>query len=120
MFTNVSTGIESLFIKEAPGAVRTTVPGVPAVPTMACFVLIALSGIFYSWKSQNSKANLFLGSAVLVIGSLAVLGYIFNLPILYYSFTGYSSMAAHTAVLFVFSGISLILIKEKRVLGKEK
>jgi methyl-accepting chemotaxis protein len=109
LFTGISTGIENLFVKEAAGTVRTTVPGVPAVPTIFCFILIALSGVFYSWKDEPQKYYLFLGIITLLLGALAVMGYIFGVPYLYYNFPGYTAMAIHTAILFVVCGLTLIL-----------
>jgi FtsH-binding integral membrane protein len=95
-------------IKEAPGAVRTTIPGVPAIPTMICFILISLSGFFFINNSGVSFGSSILGMLILLIGAIAVMGYLLNLPFLYYSFEGYTSMAFHTAIFFVLLGIGII------------
>ncbi|MEI6731379.1 MAG: hypothetical protein WCK90_01730 [archaeon] len=110
LFFRVSTGIESLFVAEAPGAVKTTIPGVPAIPTMICFILIALSGFIFSFDFSKRVLS-WTGGLVGVIGGLAVLGYLANLPVFYYTFEGYTSMAFSTAVLFVLLGIALILTR---------
>jgi len=114
LFFGISTGIESFFIKEDINAVRTSVPGVPAVPTMVCFILIGLAGLFYLANNNNNNNNLIkpffiLGISTTFIGGVAILGYGFSLPQLYYSFPGFTAMAFPTALLFVLIGISLIL-----------
>ncbi len=111
----VTTGIEDLFVKESEGAVQTTVPGRPSVGTMMNFILMALSGLLSMFRPQNLKMGLRkIGWAVSGIGGLAVLGYLFNQPILYYTMGGWSTaMALHTALLFVMLGIGLIWIRKK-------
>jgi len=113
LFVGVSTGIEKLFVQEQAGTVRTTVPGVPAVPTMICFVLIAISGLLFSFNPEKPKGIFTLGILIGLIGIVAIGGYILGIPSLYYSFPGYTAMAFPTAGLFVIIGISLILIKEE-------
>ena len=105
----MSVGIENLFVKEPPGAVRTVVPGVPAVPTIISFILIAMSGLFASANLRLTAPYFWLGALISAIGGIAVVGYLANIPVLYYSFEGFTSMAFHTAMLFVLIGISLIL-----------
>lgn len=109
LFSGVSTGIESLFVKEAPGAVRTVVPGVPAVPTIICFILIGACGMFFIYNSELKKVLFSLGLIIGLIGLVAVFGYIFNVPLMYYSFEGFTSMAFHTALLFIFLGGGIVL-----------
>ena len=56
------------------------------------------------------------GIIEVIVGSLAIIGYLTKVQLLYYSFSGFTSMAFHTAILFVLIGISLILIgKEKKI-----
>jgi hypothetical protein len=112
LFVGVSTGIEKLFVQEQPGAVRTTVPGVPAIPTMVCFILISLSGLIFLLRSGKCRCGIIFGALIALIGGVAVLGYIVEIPLMYYSFEGYTSMAAHTAGLFALLGIGLILMNE--------
>ncbi len=112
LFSGVSTGIESLFVKEASGAVKTTVPGVPAIPTIICFILIGLSKLGSMFFQKSSKIFMTMGVLIALIGGIAVLGYIFGIPQMYYTFPGYTSMAFHTSLLFVLIGIALILIRK--------
>jgi hypothetical protein len=113
LFSGISTGIESLFVKEAQGVVRTTIPGVPAVPTMLCFILIGLAGSLYSLNSEKKRVIVVLGGIVALIGLIAVAGYLIGVPAMYYSFPGYTSMAFHTALFFVLLGVSLSFISRE-------
>jgi hypothetical protein len=116
LFTGISTGIESLFIKEQTGAVRTGVPGVPAIPTMVCFIFIALAGLIFSFNNEKYRTISIIGWIVALIGGVAVVGYILNIPIMYYSLPGYTSMAFHTAIFFVLMGIGLLVIRKEEKL----
>lgn len=112
-FVGVSTGIEKLFVQEQAGTVRTTVPGVPAVPTMICFVLIAIAGLLFSLNPEKPRGIFTLGVLIGLIGLVAIIGYLVGVPLMYYSFPGYTAMAFPTAGLFVLIGISLMLDKEE-------
>jgi len=82
----VRTGIEDLFIKEAEGAVETTTPGRPSIGTMIAFILIGISGMFSLSERQNiQRALCRIGVPVLLLGGLALLGYLFNVSALYYA-----------------------------------
>jgi len=111
----IRTGIEDLFVKEAEGAVKTTTPGRPSVGTMINFILIATTGIFTMLNMTNLKVKLLIiGRIVVVIGGAAMIGYIFNAPVFYYTIEDFSTaMALHTAILFVLSGIGLISLRGK-------
>lgn len=107
----IRTGIEDLFVKEAEGAVKTTTPGRPSVGTMVNFILMAVAGIVTIIDQDKLKPKrLHIGWVVGSLGRLAVVGYIINQPLLYYTLEGVSTaMAAHTAILFVLLGLGLIL-----------
>jgi hypothetical protein len=113
LFTGISTGIESLFVKEAPGSVGTSAPGVPAVPTILCFIIIGFAGGVYLFNPEGSLKINISGWVITVIGLVAVMGYLAGIPVLYYSFPGHTSMAFHTALFFTFLGINLSLISDK-------
>ena len=107
----VETGIESLFVKDT-GDARSVVPGMPSIPTMLNFLLIALAGILtltdptgVHWKLKP------IGVIVGVIGAVAVFGYVFNVPQFYYFISGFNSaMALHSALLFVVLGTGLLCL----------
>lgn len=112
VFIGVRTGVEHLFVIEAEGAVKTTTPGRPSVGTMINFILIATAGIFTMLNMAKLKIKLLIvGGIVTVVGMVALIGYMLNKPVLYYMVEGFSAaMALHTAVLFITSGIVLILL----------
>jgi len=115
VFIGVRTGVEDLFIRETEGAVKTTTPGRPSVGTMINFILMATAGIFTMLNTTNLKVKLvIIGRIVVVIGGVAMVGYIFNAPVFYYTIEGFSTaMAFHTAILFVLLGTGLISLKGK-------
>lgn len=110
----IRTGLEDLFVREAPGTVNTPVPGRPSVMTMLNFVLLAFSGLvtlIYPVKLTLWLSR--IGFLVFIIGLIAFVGYIINIPALYYVLPGFSSaMAIHTAMLFILLGIQLILFRK--------
>jgi len=121
LFFGISTGIESLFVKDVVGAVATSVPGVPAVPTILCFIFIGICGIIFYKNFKNSREFLIFGILILVISGIAILGYLFSNPFLYYRWgERFTAMALHTAILFTFIGISFIFNGIKNKLEKKE
>jgi signal transduction histidine kinase len=112
-FISIRTGVEDIFVKEVGGAVETTTPGRPSVATMLNFILIILYGIFSMSNSVRLRQYaVWFGYTVTAIGTVAVLGYVINLPSLYYSVEGWSTaMALHTSILFVMLGSGIILLR---------
>lgn len=110
VIVGVRTGIEDLFVKEAVDAVKTTTPGRPSAGTMLSFILISISGFLVMGNASNIKKKfLLIGKIVFVLGGLAILGYLLNIPLLYYTLEGWSTaMAFHTAIFFVLLGAGLI------------
>ncbi|MBU1032386.1 MAG: hypothetical protein ABII13_01690 [Patescibacteria group bacterium] len=108
----IKSGIEDLFVREDAGAVYTTVPGRPSIGTMIDFILIALLGLTAVFKVKRHRMFLrWGGGAISVIGVIAILGYVFNVPELYYTVENVSTaMALHTAILFVLIGLDLVLL----------
>ena len=108
----IRTGTEELFVIEAPGQVKTVTPGLPSLPTMFNFILIACAGILAILKPLKLLFKLkVLGLIIGIIGALAVTGYIINAPLLYYYISGINSATAcHTAILFVLIGIGLVCL----------
>lgn len=112
VFVGVDTGIEELFVKESIGAIRTTVPGRPSIGTIIAFVLVAIWIILFILNVESHfRKLLFIGRTIILIGAFAVLGYAFDISLLYYSINGVSTaMACHTAILFVLLGIGFVLL----------
>ncbi|MGE0268645.1 MAG: hypothetical protein AB7S78_09365 [Candidatus Omnitrophota bacterium] len=110
----IDTGMESFFVKDHDDPIMTTVPGRPSVGTMIAFLLVGLTGVFTEFKTARLVQKLqLLGIGITIIGSVALIGYIANLPALYYYVKEVSSaMAFNTAVLFVLLGAGFLSLKE--------
>lgn len=113
-FLNIRTGVEDLFVKEGASAVGSITPGRPAVSTTVGFILISIAGMLILVDSKNMQLKLkIIGSIIALIGAIAVIGYIANIPLLYYSTKGISTdMACNTAILFAILGIGLICLSD--------
>ena len=107
----VRSGLEDLFVQEATGAVKTTTPGQPSVGTMLNFVLIGIAGLLvFVQAKQFARIVHLAGWVISVVGMVALLGYIIDMPALYYTVEGFSSaMALHTALLFIIIGAGFIM-----------
>jgi hypothetical protein len=107
----IETGIENLFVQDT-GDEKSVAPGLPSVPTMINFLLIALAGIITIVNPAGTLPKLkTIGVMVGAIGITAVLGYVFNAPLLYYFIPGVNSaMALHTALLFMVLGTGLLCL----------
>jgi hypothetical protein len=107
----MQTGIESVFVKD-PGDARSVVPGRPSVPTMANFMLMVVAAMITILNPGKLQPKLkIIGIIIGTVGALAVAGYIFKAPLLYYYIAGMNSaMAMHTALLFVLLGAGLICL----------
>jgi hypothetical protein len=108
----VHTGAENLFLKEIKVAEKTVIPGRPSLPTMVNFLLVALAGIFAILGVRPLRVILKnIGFVIAAIGSLAIIGYMINMPVLYYYIEGVNSaIAAHAAVLFILLGAGLLCL----------
>ncbi|MBI2604313.1 MAG: hypothetical protein HYW56_02100 [Candidatus Harrisonbacteria bacterium] len=106
----IHTGIEDIFVRDLTPAVHASVPGRPAVPTAIAFVLIAVSGLF--WTARFKKRVVVIkvcGAIVGAIGGIAMLGYALDQPALYYAVEGVSNpIALSTATLFFMLGAGLL------------
>jgi len=110
----IHTGVDELFIKEQAGAVKSVSPGRPSGPAMLNFILIAAAGIITILNPVNVLRKLrVIGVMVGTVGSVAIVGYGIDAPLLYYFMEGINSaMAFHTAVLFVLLGIGLLCLSD--------
>jgi hypothetical protein len=111
----VNLKIEDLFINDVKASPAGWVAGRPSILTMLSFILVGIAGILAMLDVANLRwALLYIGWVVLITGGLAVLGYTLNMPLLYYDIRGWNNpMACHTAILFVVTGVSLIILKPR-------
>lgn len=115
-FLGIRTGLEDLFVIEAGGTVKTAVPGRPSVPTLVNFILVATSGVVTVFHPAHLKSILsWLGGMIAMIGAVAFVGYLLDVPQLYYSIAGVNTaMAFQTAILFVLFGVGLLLLARQK------
>jgi hypothetical protein len=111
MFFGVKIGLSNLFVRELDVA-SGSIPGYPSLGTMISFFLIAFCGVVAVLDPKGHKDKIsFFGLIVIAIGSLALVGYIFGFPYLYWDFSNVSNaMAIHTAFLFVLLGTGIMLL----------
>ncbi|MBI2631618.1 hypothetical protein HYW75_01295 [Candidatus Pacearchaeota archaeon] len=88
----------------------------PSMISMLSFILITLVVLSNIFNLKNSeKYQIIIGIIISFLGIIAILGYIFNIPGLFYYYGQLNSgMPLHSAILFVFIGIGIYLI------GKDK
>jgi len=112
IFFNIRTGLENLFVSEMEGAINTPVPGRPALAAMISFILIASSGLLsLSKKTVNYLIIRVVGVIVMVVGVVAVIGYLLDIPKLYGQFGMISSaVALNTALLLALIGLGLTAV----------
>jgi len=108
------TGLEDLFVSEAPGAVKTVVPGRPSLATSLSFLLIAAAGVFAMFEPVRLRRWLRLpGWLVAAIGAAALAGYAADAPLLYYFVPGVNTaMAFNTAALLVLLGAGFLCLSD--------
>lgn len=105
------TGIEEMFVREEPTAVKTTVPGRPSVVTMADFIFIAIAAIATLFRSSGKRVLFPTGVFLMATGVLALSGYALGIEYLYFSWPGYSTgMALVTAFLFLLIGLGILIL----------
>ena len=115
-FSSFSTGIEEMFVSDVVAPIKTTFPGRPSVGTMLNFILVVFLGAFGVYDLIKSRFYIYVVSVLIMsVAMLAILGYIFSVPMLYYYVEGISSaMAVHTAILFFLLGIGFYIIGKSR------
>lgn len=105
-------GVEDMFVKEAPGNIKSIIPGRPSLVTAGNFLLIAAAGMLFMLKRPQVLRKIkSIGLIITLAGAIAVFGYLSGIPLLYYYVTGLNTaMALHTAVLFIILGIGFLCL----------
>jgi len=108
----VAVGIEELFIKEKPLAVKSVVSGQPSLFSTINFLFISICGFILLVKPK--KYILFfsiMGGIVSLVAVTAILGYVLDIPYMYSYMPGLSNgMSFMSSLLFLLIGISLALM----------
>jgi len=107
----ININLVNLIVKEAPGAVNTTYPGVPPAIAIFNFGLMTLAGFLSAFGIKSRRIYAAIGILIGLVGITALAGYILKIPMLYFNLPGISTaIAVHGAVLFVLMGLGLILL----------
>lgn len=117
---HITTGVESLLIKESFGAVKTVLPGMPSFPAMIGFVVFGFGSIVLLIESKySSYINIVLSISIIILSIIAVAGYVFNMPYLYFRVSASATpISINTAAAFLLLGIGQLIlsIKKDRIL----
>ena len=110
----IPTGIENAFSHEAYS--QYNIPGKPSYPTIINFFFIVLVSFFALYDNKIlGKYLYFSGSIIIIVSSIALIGYIINNPLLFYTIPSINSaMAFPTAILFTLIGAGMILLSNIR------
>ncbi|RKQ69024.1 multi-sensor signal transduction histidine kinase [Litorimonas taeanensis] len=99
----LNVGLDELFM-DAYIMVKTSHPGRMAPNTALCFTVV---GLVLSIGPRNQKIQISLGSSIIVLSILALIGYLTNVEGVY-GWGSLTRMAIHTASCFVVLGIGII------------
>ncbi len=109
---NIRTGIEDVFIQEIGPETFENISGLPSLATMIAFMLVSMTGLmqlsYISWKKYFTR---FTGYVLCIISTTATLGYIFNIPLLYFVIPDISTaIALNSAIVLNFLGFGFIIV----------
>lgn len=109
------TGLESWFLRPR-GAANALGAGMPSLPTAVNFMLFGLAALMPLFTDARRCQRLkWFGYPIFIIGLLAVIGYAWQSPALYYQFTAAAvPMALNTALTFVCLGGGLIIVSQSK------
>lgn len=112
VYTGVDSGIDNFFIQENLSIADFIFSDKLSVATMIGFIFIALAGILgVTDLIKIEKQLLVIGVIVGFLGGFAVLGYLLDIPFLYYEIGLSAATAYSSAILFILSGLAIILCK---------
>lgn len=96
----------NLILKDTRAIPLGQIPGSPSIGTAVAFIFLGIAGLAMLFSNATMRTAFhFVGSIVACLGSVSILGYLINAPILYfYVPTVTNGMAISTSVLFVLLG----------------
>src|SRR5712691_3626549 len=101
---NLNIGIDELLFRETLTATQLPSPGRMAPATALDFLLLGLSLTWLDAESRHGhRPSQYMALGVILVGLLALLGYLYGVPALYRIFA-YESTALHTPLLFLVLG----------------
>jgi hypothetical protein len=102
------TGLEHLFVQDQYSA-NSLGSGSPSLFSIICFIIFGMAGVFFLFPKGRGLRK-FFGYPIVIIGFIAVLGHLIQMPALYYVFNdSMVPMAINTAIAFVLLGGGLII-----------
>ena len=106
----IPTGTKNAFSHETYS--QYNIPGKPSYPTILNFFFIVLVSFIALYDNKILEKYLYLsGSIIIIVSSTALIGYIINNPLLFYTIPSINSaMAFPTAILFTLIGAGMILL----------
>lgn len=116
-FFGVRYGIET-FVFSEDSSPETEFPHRASVLTILLFLTIAVTGFLtyaYSKATKKRRDNIFFscGWGCIVFGTIALIGYLTNIPLLYWKIPDFSNpIAVNTAFLFVVLGIGFVNLRQ--------
>jgi PAS domain S-box-containing protein len=108
--TGWDLGIDQWLFQEPAAAVETLHPGRMAPATALNFVLLGAALLLLDAEVRRQRPAQWLALVALAVALLAVLGYLFGVQALY-RMAAYTSVALHTAVLFLILGLGVLLAR---------
>ena len=109
---SLQTGIEELFVN-TQNSVNSSGSGIPAVIAMINFILFGLVCINSLIISpQRQEVIKFVGWFIVIVSFISLIGYLFSVPALYFSFDAWTPIALNSAVMFFLLGYGLIVISK--------
>ena len=114
--SGIRTGLEDIFIKETE-AVKSVTSGRPSIATMTSFILVVIVSLVFTFNPLKNKPFFIIGSMIIAISSMSLIGYATDLSFLYYEIEGVSTaMALHTSIAFIITGTSMILLSQHNLI----
>ncbi len=108
--TGSDSFIQDAFYLDDENPSNTQFPGRPAIITIISFILISIANMISFFHVANVKKKFFaIGLVMMVSVSIAIIGYILNIPVLYYEINNFSNgIAINTMALFIIYSIGLL------------
>jgi PAS domain S-box-containing protein len=112
--TNRDLGIDLLLFRDTLLATGVPHPGLMAAASGLAFLLLGGAILLLDFEtSRKSNPAQALALGVVVIGFVALLGYVYGVQLLY-GVSGYSAVALHTAPIFVLLGAAVLCSRPDR------
>ena len=107
-------GIDELLFRQTLLATHVPRSGLMAAATGIAFFLLAMALFFIDWETRGRRRPAqALALAVVLIGFIALLGYLYGVELLFGS-AGYAAVAVHTAIVFILLGVGVLLARPDR------